>query len=98
MNTSLRRWTERVLLGAVAALLLAYLLDAGVYTLRGRSHGQPTATVKVSETAAIPLKSGKTELDSEGSMVVTCSRTIFPQDSYLPCWYLRRHAQKMDQF
>ena len=98
MSTSLKKWAERILLGVVVLLLGTYLLDTGIFLLRQHFNAQPLDTVKVSVTAAVPLKSGKTELDSEGSMVLSCSRTLFPQSTYLPCWYLKRHAMQMDQF
>jgi len=98
MMDILRRWIGYILVGAVVALLAGYLADTGVFLLRSRLSAQPLDTVKVVTTAAIPLKSGKTDLEAEGSVVVTCSRSIFPQSAYQPCWYLRKHSHQVDQF
>jgi hypothetical protein len=95
---AVRRWAGYIFAGVVVVLLAGYLADTGVFLLRPSFHAQSLDTVKVVTTAAIPLKSGKTELDAEGSIVVTCSRSIFPQSAYQPCWYLRRHASRVDQF
>lgn len=76
------------------ALASAYLLDIAVYFLRGK----PSATVQVSRLLAIPLKGGKTEYDPFGSSAIACTRSLFPQSSAAPCWYLRRHPQEIIKY
>jgi len=86
----LLKWTERVLLGAVALSALTYAGDYLVFTLRGK----PLDQVTVNRYLAVPLKGNKTEFDFQGSQPSTCARAIFPQGGWSPCWYLRRHTNQ----
>jgi len=87
------RWAERLLLGAVVTVVAAYAIDLALFYVRGK----PTDQITVNRTLAVPLKGNKTEYDDEGSSVVTCSRSLFPQSGKTPCWYLRRHRTQTDQ-
>ena len=88
LRTTLLRWTERILLGAVAMAALAYGCDLAVFSLRGK----PVDQVTVNRYLAVPLKGNKTEFDFQGSQPQACARAIFPQGGWSPCWYLRRHT------
>jgi len=87
------RWTAFVLLGTLAAAALTYLGDTGVYLLRG----QPTDQVIVSRYMSAPLKGDKTEYFYEGTGPISCSKSIFPQSGWQPCWYLRKHPLAAEQ-
>jgi hypothetical protein len=93
MRSRLLRWTERVLLSAVALLALSYGADYAVFALRGK----PADQVTVNRYLAVPLKGNKTEFDFQGSQPMTCARSIFPQGGWSPCWYLRRHTTQATQ-
>lgn len=93
MRSRLLRWTERVLLGAVALLALIYGGDYVVFALRGK----PVDQVTVNQYLAVPLKGNKTEFDFQGSQPQACARAIFPQGGWSPCWYLRRHTTQATQ-
>jgi hypothetical protein len=84
-------WTGRILLGIVAAAALIYVEDFALYVFRGHPLGQVTVT----RYMTVPLKSGgggnKTEYFYEGTGPLSCSESLFPQDGWSPCWYLRRH-------
>lgn len=81
-------WTERLILAVVAAAVLLYLADWGIFLLRGR----PLAQVAVHSYLTVPLKGNKTEYDYVGTQPASCARTLFPQGGTPPCWYLRRHT------
>jgi hypothetical protein len=91
-SASVRRWLERGLIGILAAAILTYLFDCGVFMLRGKPLGQIT----VDSYLAVPLKGSKTEYDYEGSQPTACALALFPQAGLTPCWYLRRHTSHAD--
>jgi len=87
------RWTAFVLLGALAAAALTYLGDTVTYMLRG----QPTDQITVSRYMSAPLKGDKTEYFYEGTGPMSCSKSLFPQSGWQPCWYLRKHPLAAEQ-
>jgi hypothetical protein len=90
---SILRWAGLVLLGILAAAALTYLGDTGIYFLRG----QPNDQVTVSRYMSAPLKGDKTEYYYEGTGPIPCSKSIFPQSGWQPCWYLRKHPLTAEQ-
>lgn len=88
-----RRCAERLILGAVMVVVLAYAIDVAVFFARGK----PADQITVNHSLAVPLKGNKTEYDFEASEQVVCSRSLFPQGGHTPCWYLRRHTNQTDQ-
>lgn len=93
LRRQIMQWTERILLGSVALAALTYGGDYAVFSLRGK----PLDQVTVNRYLAVPLKGNKTEFDFQGSQPVACSRSIFPQAGWSPCWYLRRHTTQATQ-
>lgn len=87
------RWLGFTLLAAAGAAALVYLGDTAAYYLRG----QPTDQVTVSRYLAAPLKGDKTEYYYEGTGPISCSKSIFPQNGWQPCWYLRKHPLAAEQ-
>jgi hypothetical protein len=83
------RWSA-VTLAAVA--IAAFAGDWLIFHLRG----EPTSKVTVSHFLSAPLKNNKQELDYLGSDEETCSNSLFPQGTHLPCWYLRRHTNQVN--
>lgn len=84
--------------GAIVLLLLFGMLYAGdwvVWKLRD-SRGVGNGTVEVHQFLATSLKGNKTEYDMTGTAQQTCSRSIFPQQGYSACWWLRRHAARWE--
>ena len=87
------RWSGLALLGLLGAAALVYLGDTAAYYLRG----QPTDKVTVSRYMSAPLKGDKTEYYYEGTGPVSCSKSLFPQSGWQPCWYLRKHPLSAEQ-
>ena len=72
----------------VAALAVLFIFDWGVFHLRGDAAvGQ--VTVGVLQVAS--MKGNKEEYFPDGTEVVQCSRSIFPQTGAGPCWWVVRH-------
>ena len=86
----LPRRVRQAVLGTAMAALLLYAGDAVV--LRNR---MPAGldTIPVQPYYAIPQKDGKTEFVLADPDTRTCTRSLFPQFGYKPCWYVRRHLQ-----
>lgn len=81
-------WTGRILLGILAAAAFVYVGDYALFLLRSHPLGQ----VNVTRYMTVPLKgTNKTDYYFEGSGPLSCSKSLFPQDGWSPCWYLRRH-------
>ncbi|MEZ2347236.1 hypothetical protein [Terriglobus sp. RCC_193] len=60
------------------------------------ARGNGTADVTVTQVSAAELKRNKEEYYFDGSITITCARSLFPpltSNGWLPpCWYLRRHT------
>jgi hypothetical protein len=97
-NMSLRRklqWSIVLLFGGAAALvLLAFLIDYGVFRLRVLTGRQGYGSVVVRRYYAVAQKSGKTEFIFDPPQPWTCVNSLFPHAGYPPCWYLTRHPEQ----
>jgi len=78
---------------AGVSLLLLYLGD--YLSLRFRiPKRDPLETVQIQVYLAIRLKGQKVEYTASDPETETCVHSLFPQQGYLPCWYVTRHNQK----
>jgi hypothetical protein len=84
------KWTRRVVISALVALMGLYFGDMAVYRLRG----SPQDHVHVNQTVLIPLKGNKQEYDYLGASDISCSVSIFSQGGEEACWELRRNQNK----
>jgi len=85
----------RSVLVLVILLGLLYVGDWAVLRMR-ISRGTAYGTVQVNQLLATPLKGNKVEYDLIGTVPVTCSRSIFPQQGDSACWWLKRHATQWE--
>ncbi|HKV63886.1 MAG TPA: hypothetical protein VJO16_18400 [Candidatus Acidoferrum sp.] len=89
-----RTLPKRILLGAVAALVVVYIGDylyVRVRQLHPKS-ADPFESIKALRVLAIPEKNGKTsyEVDTQNpEQTVTCVHSLFPHHGYSPCWYVK---------
>jgi hypothetical protein len=88
------RWTRIVAVGIVALVLISFALDWSVFKLTG----SPRSKYTVSHFVSAPLKNNKQEIDYIGSEDVPCSLSIYPQEGFVPCWYLRRHTNQVSTY
>jgi hypothetical protein len=84
------KYIRPILLIILIVSIALYLGDTVVFYLRGN----PTASVTVNQLIEVPLKGSKTEYDLTGPAAVTCARSLFPQSSWDPCWYVIRNQKK----
>ena len=87
------RWIRSVSLVVAIAVLASYLADAAVLQIRLR-HGTAYRVIEVDQFLKTPLKGQKDEYDLTGQASVTCTRSLFPQVGYQPCWWLERHRSQ----
>ena len=86
------------LLGAlVAAAVLLYPADWAVWRIRV-ALGGGMGTVHVAHFTVAELKGNKEEYYPEGTAVVECSRSLFPQGGQQACWWLERHATAIERY
>jgi hypothetical protein len=87
---------RNALIAAVIALCTLFIaLYAGDYAvLRYRmARGGPNSVLStVTILYAAPIRGDKLSVFTDQPEQQTCVRSIFPQLTYTPCWYLRRHA------
>jgi hypothetical protein len=83
---------------AIALLLLLALVYLGDYcSIRYQiPHGRPQfAQVTVTSMYAIHVKNGKIQYEPGDQEIDTCVNSLFPHFGDTPCWYLRRHTDKI---
>ncbi|HKU28694.1 MAG TPA: hypothetical protein VJQ54_24700 [Candidatus Sulfotelmatobacter sp.] len=94
----LRRWTRRILLWAVLAVLaagaLAYCVDLAMFRARVATNRSPYDSVVVSHYYAVLQKNGKTQFIFDPPQPENCVNALFPHGGIPPCWYLRRHPEQ----
>ncbi len=79
----------------LAAAVLAYVVDAIRVRVRLATGGPSKAYDTVTVLYAAGMKGNKYEIYGDQPDTETCSRTLFPQLGYSPCWYVREHTTKM---
>lgn len=77
----------------LVAAAIAYAVDYAVFRHRVATNRQPFGQITVSSYDAVLQKSGKTQFIFNPPQAQTCAHSLFPQDGFVPCWYLRRHSE-----
>jgi len=92
------KWAGRLVrLVLVLAVLVGLLYVGDWVVLRVRvSRGTAFGVVQVNQLLATPLKGNKVEYDLMGTVPMTCSRSIFPQEGNPACWWLERHPTQWE--
>jgi hypothetical protein len=91
-------WAGRLVrLVMVLAILVGLVYVGDWVVLRMRvSHGTAYGVVQVNQFLATPLKGNKVEYDLMGTVPMTCSHSIFPQQGNPACWWLERHTSQWE--
>ena len=80
----------RVTVWVAVTLAIVYLGDFAVWEMR-QAEGGGVGQVKVSRMVVASLKGNKEEYYADGSTMVDCSKSLFPQVGGGACWWVRRH-------
>ena len=94
----MKTWAKllvRSVLVLVFLLANLYLWDWVLLRIR-ISRGTGYEVVQVNQFLATPLKGNKVEYDLMGTVPVTCSRSLFPQEGNPACWWLKRHTSQWE--
>ncbi|HEY0264160.1 MAG TPA: hypothetical protein VGC07_06525 [Granulicella sp.] len=92
---SFNQWSIRGLQTLLIAAIALYGVDWAMLHVRIKQ-GTAFSTIQVHQFLATPLKGNKQEYDYDGDLPERCSRSIFPQAGYPPCWWLSRHTTEWE--
>ena len=93
---SLRLVSGSSLLILLALALAAPAADWLVWHWR-LARGTGTRSIAVTRMVVAPLKGNREEYYMDGTEEVQCSRSVLPQGSHSPCWWLERHRVVYDR-
>jgi hypothetical protein len=97
----LERFAVRMLLRCVGVLvllvMLAYPVDWAVWRLRVAAGGG-MGKIAVDRFVVAELKGNKEDYYPEGTTVVDCSKSLFPEAGSGPCWWLARHREVIERY
>jgi hypothetical protein len=100
-NFVIEKFAVKMLLRGVAGVLLiaalAYPLDWGVWRVRV-ARGGGMGSVQVDLFTVAELKGGKEDYYPDGTSVVACSRSLYPQGGNRPCWWVERHREVIERY
>jgi len=104
-NFVIEKYVVRMLLKAVAGLVLlaalAYPVDFAVWRTRlALSHDGRGGmdSVEVNRMVVAELKGNKENYYYDGTMMVDCSRSLFPQGGVGACWWVTRHRDVLVRY
>jgi DNA mismatch repair protein MutH len=91
-------WKRRLGRAVTWLIVLVAILYAGDWIVLRMKVARGTAfgSVPVNQFLATPLKGNKVEYDFTGTVLETCSRSIFPQQGNPACWWLQRHTSQWE--
>jgi hypothetical protein len=97
----IEKFVFRLLLKGVLALLLvaaiAYLVDYAIWRTRvGRGGGMGQVEVELFTVAE--LKGSKEDFYSNGTAMIDCSKSLYPQGGNQACWWLQRHPSQVQRY
>lgn len=85
----------RIAVLALAAFgAITFAVDWCVYKLTG----SPRSKYTVHHFVSAPLNGKGQEIDYTGSEVVPCALSVYPQDGFTPCWYLKGHTNQVRSY
>lgn len=84
-----------VVLVLVALAAIAYVCDYLIWRYRAATNHNAYGTLTVQYYYAIGEKNGKTEYDFQPPQQETCVNSLFPHAGDSPCWYEKKHTEKV---
>jgi hypothetical protein len=84
------RFVARMMVYLLAAVALVYIGDWAIWRMRvAAGGGMGSVTVGLLQVAE--MKGNKEEYFPDGTEVVQCSKSLFPQSGAGACWWLEGH-------
>jgi hypothetical protein len=94
LRRKLRRRFVWLVGGAAGVVVLAFVVDYGIFRVRVLTGRQAYGSVVVRSYYAVLQKNGKTEFLFDPPAPWACVNSLFPHGGYQPCWYLARHPEQ----
>jgi hypothetical protein len=90
------RFFGRCAFWLAAFVALAYLSDLVIWRIRVAAGGG-IGHVTMGLMQVAPLKGNKEEYYYDGTKVVDCSQSLFPQTGAGPCWWVQQHRVEFER-
>jgi hypothetical protein len=98
---TIEKWVAQLLLRGILGLAvvaaLGYVADFAVWRARVAAGGGMDQ-VQVDLFTVAELKGGKEDYYPQGTVPVSCSISLYPQGGVQPCWWQRRHLEKIQRY
>ncbi|WP_158819771.1 hypothetical protein [Granulicella sp. S156] len=91
----MKRILLRTIVGLLAAVIVAYLVDWVVWKVR-MAHGTGMGQVQVVHVLAEQMKGNKEAYYLNDVEMMDCSRSLFPRGGSAACWWVNWHRQVID--
>jgi hypothetical protein len=91
------RLLVRGVLGVLLLVVVAYPLDWAVWRVRVAAGGG-MGSVQVDRFTVAELKGGKEDYYPDGTEIVACSRSLYPQGGNGACWWVERHREVLERY
>jgi hypothetical protein len=91
------RLLVRGVLGVLLLAVVAYPVDWAVWRVRVASGGG-MGSVQVDRFTVAELKGGKEDYYPDGTEMVVCSKSLYPQGGYGVCWWVERHREVLERY
>ena len=100
-NFVIEKYLAKMLVRGIAAVLLiailAYPLDWAVWRARV-ARGGGMGSVQVDQFTVAELKGGKEDYYLNGTTMISCSKSLYPQGGNGVCWWVRRHPEVIQRY
>jgi hypothetical protein len=91
------RWVLRGVLGILLLAVVAYPVDWAIWRVRVASGGG-MGSVQVDRFTVAELKGGKEDYYPDGTEIVACSKSLYPQGGNEVCWWVERHREVLERY
>jgi hypothetical protein len=81
---------KRAGIGALAALVLLYVIDYALLRHKMANADQSVAFGTITSFYGTATKGGKMEIFTDQPQTETCVHSLFPHSGYRACWYISR--------
>jgi hypothetical protein len=97
VETYVIRMLVRGVIGLILVAAAAYPVDWAIWRVRV-AMGGGMGTVQVDRFTVAELKGGKEDYYPDGSAVVACSQSLFPEAGSGACWWVERHREVIERY
>jgi hypothetical protein len=87
----------RSVLALLVIAAVAYPVDWAVWRSRVAAGGG-MEQIEVRTFIVGELKGGKEDYYPQGSSMMPCSKTLYPQGGNMACWWLERHREQIQRY